>query len=60
MFFPTTDDNVVENFILNDIILFYYFVIPMMLWVSVLLRSYVVIEPHCVLAYGTAILLLFI
>ena len=24
MFFPTTDGNVVENFILNDIILFYY------------------------------------
>ena len=59
MFFPTTDGNVVENFILNDIILFFYFiiycVIPIMLWVDMLLRPYDVIEPHFVLADGTAI-----
>ena len=59
MFFPTTDGNVVENFILNDIILFLfyfiiYLVIPMMLLVNMLLMSYVVIEPHCILADGTA------
>ena len=49
-----------ENFIFNIILFyFYYFVIPMTLWVDVLLRSYVVIEPHCVLADRTAILLLF-
>ena len=53
--FPTTCGNV-ENFILNDIILFYfiYFIIPMMLWVYMPLRSYVVIEPYYVLADGTA------
>ena len=51
MFFPTTDGNVAENFILNNIILFdfnlilfcfvlfYNLIIPMMLWVNVLLRS---------------------
>ena len=49
----------VENFILNDIILFYlyfivYFVIPMMFWVNVLLMCYIVIEPYYVLADGTA------
>ena len=49
----------VQNFILNDIILFLfyfiiYFVIPMMLCIDMLLRSYVVIEPYYVLADGTA------
>ena len=50
-FFLTTDGNVVENLILKDIILLFiiYFVIPMMLWVDLLLRSYVVIEPHLLL-----------
>ena len=58
MFFPTICVNV-ENFIFNDIILFHfyfiiYFVIPIMLWTDMLLRSYVVIEPYYVLANGTA------
>ena len=52
--FQTKDGNVVENVILNDIILFSYFVILMMLWVDMLLRSYVIIEPHYVLEDGTA------
>ena len=54
--FPITCGNVVENFIFNDIILFYfiYFIIPMMFWLDMLLRSYVGIVPYYVLAGGTA------
>ena len=44
MFFPIICGNVVENFILYDIILF-YFIIPMMLWVDMPLGFYVVVEP---------------
>ena len=48
--------------ILFLIILFYfiYFVMPIMLWVDMLLRSYVVIEPHCVLAGGTACFIIYL
>ena len=56
MFFPTICGNV-ENCILDIILFFYfiiYFAIPMMLWVDMLLRSYVVIEPYYVLEDGTA------
>ena len=51
-----------DNFILNKIILFilYYFfcfIIPMMLWLGILLRFYVVIEPIIVWQVDQPILL---
>ena len=49
--------------ILFSMILFYliiYFVIPMMLWVDMLLRSGVAVEPICVLADGTASFIIYL
>ena len=52
MFFPTTDGNVVENFILNDIILWFCYThdVVAKYVIKVLNCNW----PHCVLADGTA------